>query len=220
MWNHGDSTTDESDEYPQSFKPRDVFTRASPSLANTPTTDHHHSEEAPNLEPRDRRESDLFDTEDQEKKLASVRDLLIHSDSSGPAESPTDDIRSQLYHKPSLDKKQGLNSATEARPKTKLGRIGGRRDAGINATSRSNMAKDSASLMSTVNDCLGANEKSSRRTAQVTAEAVSQTKMPAEAHVPSPQRETSPERADRKREQLKRELEGKSKAGTKKKRRF
>jgi len=107
------------------------------------------------------------------------------------------------------------------KPRAKLGKIGGKGKAGKGDesqpyTSHATPAvgvKYSHSVLSPSTTKVGAISK-------VSAETERSGRASIEQQAPSPPRETSQERADRNRENLKRELESKSQTGAKKKRRF
>ena len=111
---------------------------------------------------------------------------------------------------------------TTAKPKPRIGKIGGKNnpDTKISKPALAGLAKIAGPVRTKVNTKPDLDRTNERESIVKASEAARAGRVTAQPRSPSPTRETSQERANRKREQLKRELESKGQAGAKKKRKF
>ena len=130
-------------------------------------------------------------------------------------------VNDQRLHspKPVLNDKKSDNAT---KPKPRLGKIGGNDNAG-----KANMSpvmgspvKAAQSYETNVKGQSDLNNRSERQSFRKSPEPVTRGRASAQARSPLTPRETSQERANRKRKELKRELESKVQTGSKKKRKF
>ncbi len=121
--------------------------------------------------------------------------------------------------------KPGLNDKTSnitAKPKPRIGKIGGKTnlDTKSSKPALANSAKVAGPMRTKVNTRPDSDRTNEREAIIKASEPARVGRAIVQPRSHSPIRETSQERANRKREQLKRELESKGQAGAKKKRRF
>ena len=193
-----DSTTDDSDDNIQPSRSKPLPSGEDEALASNPENDTH-------LEQMD---------VDDESLSASASDV----DKSPAKTHPIPKLRQKLGKIGGKGKDSSPDAPTIPTSKPKLGKIGGKgKGGGVELVSSQNKSaawkrqEDIANSKQKATDLLAAPMSMEPERRGRTAE------QPPE---PSPPRETSQERADRKRAQLKRELESKSHAAVKKKRRF
>ena len=111
---------------------------------------------------------------------------------------------------------------TAAKPKTRIGKIGGNTELGIESSKQAvaSPTKVTGHMKTKMNTELGSDRMRQQESISKASEPARVGRSTMQALSPSSTRETSQERANRKREQLKRELESKGQAGAKKKRKF
>lgn len=147
----------------------------------------------------------------------SSKDIVTASSSEGDGmESDNQDI---VLSKPDLDDK---TRNTAAKPKPRIGKIGGKTNlaTGSSKPAVASPTKVTCPVKTKVNNEPGSDRMKQRESILKGSEPARVGRSAVQPRKPSPTRETSQERANRKREQLKRELESKGQAGAKKKRKF
>lgn len=198
----GGSTTDESDDNLQSFPSNPLPSRTDDALASNSTN----YTKGIQSEPMDLDENGLTASGSDVDKSPAKSPLVPNSKQRlGKIGSKGRDSSSEPpvipISKPKLGKIGGIG---------KLGKSSGTKSVSTqNEDTASNRPKDSVSPKREARDQVDSPKESEKRG-----------RMVQDAPEPSPPRETSHDRANRKREQLKRELENKSQAATKKKRKF
>ena len=196
-----DSTTDESDDNLQPSRSKPVPSGEDEALASSPesNTKYMHSEQM-----------DL----DDESLSASASDI----DKSPAKTHPIQKSRQKLGKIGGKGKDGSPDAPAIPTSKPKLGKIGGKgKGSGVGLVSGQNKSTALTSQEDSVSSKQGATDPLA---APMSMEPERRGRTAEQPPEPSPPRETSQERADRKRAQLKRELESKSHAAVKKKRRF
>ncbi|KAK4696305.1 hypothetical protein P7C71_g1583, partial [Lecanoromycetidae sp. Uapishka_2] len=234
------STADETDDYLQSSKPRAFTPIAERKSSNGLSSDGRGPFES-RLEvrsddsPRSMNVANGHDTTSSSNEHTMDLDGRSTDPSkSGPESTVSNHPQPSTKPKSKLGKIGGKVSKPAAedttrdltppvtRPKQKLGRIGGTGKLGHAADSQIKDRQPAATVSENHNPSYHQELENNDERLSMTEDAES--KRPAKAtispRVPSPHRETDEERANKKREKLKRELESKSQAGAKKKRRF
>ena len=200
----GGSTTDESDDDLQSSHSKSLPLRTSDAVASGSTND----SKGIRSEPMDLDDDDLSASTSAIDRIAAKTPLVPNPKSKlgrigGKGKDSSPGTPAVLTSKPKLGKIGG---------KGKLGKVGG-----IGSISIQNEAAASKESEETVNPKCEASDQTAATKISEPETRGRTLQRPLEL---SPPRETSQERANRKREQLKRELESKSQAAAKKKRRF
>ena len=152
----------------------------------------------------------LIDTSTRRKEFVSNPNLCPKG--IDPASSSEGDGM-QIDHQHMVASKSGFfdkTSNTAAKPKPRIGKIGGKTDFD-KESSKPAVATPAKPDSDRINE---------REAISKASESARVGRAAAQPRSPSPTRETSQERANRKRERLKRELESKGQAGAKKKRKF
>ena len=147
----------------------------------------------------------------------SSKDIVTASSSEG--DGMESDNQAMLAPKLGLDDK---TRKIVAKPKPRIGKIGGNTNLGTESSKPAvaNPTKVTGPMKTGENTEPGSNGMKERESILKTSEPTRVGRPTAQPRSSSPTRETSQERANRKREQLKRELESKGQAGAKKKRKF
>ena len=218
--NDSDSTMDESDQEPQHVQPTELNAKsklpegdepASTPLGASPKSLQSMSEVVPIVKNHDILHGQM--------SSPSVRDSI----SNGMVRSSDDEANAQtgLDFPPKLQvNNTPAGELTVPRPKTKLGKIGGRSKAHKDDKSQQGGHRESSAPRSkselSIRKCV--EEDLQRNSPTNDSDRIEGARAKPEAS--PPRRESSQERANRKREQLKRELQDKSQASAKKKRRF
>lgn len=200
------STTEGSDDEIQSFHPKPLHSPTDDAVASAPANH----------------------IEGVLSKPMDLDDNSLTSSASG-----IDDIPAKAQLVPKLKQKlgkiggKGKDSPPEtlavstSKPKLKLGKIGGRGKLGELDGTGSVSSKNEDIVSNKPGDPVSPKlDTRDQTTTPKTSEPERRGRTVQQRLEPSPPREASQERANRKREQLKRELESKSQAATKKKRRF
>ena len=143
----------------------------------------------------------------------------INTASSSEEEGMKYDNQHMLVSEPVLDDK---TSSTTTKPKPRIGKIGGKNNPDTKSTKPAlvSPAKLGGSMGTKMNSRPDTDRTNERESIVKASEPARVGRVTVQPRSPSPIRETSQERANRKREQLKRELESKGQAGAKKKRKF
>ena len=200
----GGSTTDESNDDLQSSYSKSLPLRTSDALASGSTND----SKGIQSEPMELDDDGLTASASAIDSIAAETPLVSNPKSKlgkigGKGKDSSPESHAVLTSKPKVGKIGG---------KGKLGKVGGLGSISIqNEGAASNISEDPVNPKCEASDQTAATMSLKSETRGRTVP------RPLE---PSPPRETSQERANRKREQLKRELESKSQAAAKKKRRF
>lgn len=200
----GGSTTDASNDDPQSSHSKPLPSRKEDALASSPTN------EAKDIE------SELLDMDD-DGLTASASDM--------------DDTPAKTHLEPKSKQKLGRiggkiksispEAPTVPAPKAKLGKIGGKSKLGKVGGAGSAYSQNEGTAPKVQEDPLSPKQETNDRiVGSKSKDPITRARTVQQPPEPSPPRETSQERANRKRAQLKRELEDKSQAAVKKKRRF
>ena len=199
------STTEGSDDEVQSFHPKPLHSPTDDAVASAPANH----------------------IEGVLSKPMDLDDNSLTSSASG-----IDDILAKAQLVPKLKQKlgkiggKGKDSPPEtlavstSKPKLKLGKIGGRGKLGELDGTGSVSNKNEDTVSNKPGDPVSPKLDTRDQTATPKTSEPERGRTVQQRLEPSPPRETSQERANRKREQLKRDLENKSQAATKKKRRF
>ena len=164
----------------------------------------------------------IVDTSPRWKEFVSNPNMCskgIDTASSSEGDGMEYDNQRMVASKPDLNDKM---SNTAAKPKPRIGKIGGKTNLDTKSSkpalaSPAKVAGPMRIKVHTKSDSDRTNERESIPKASEPARVGRATVQP---RSPSPTRETSQERANRKREKLKRELESKGQAGARKKRKF
>ena len=204
------STTDDSDfeVQPSSFTnplPADAFNTAhTPQQARADVT-------RQSVDPSTRRRELVS------RPNVSSKNIVIASSSEG--DGMEIDNHDMVTSNPGLDDK---TRNTAAKPKTRIGKIGGNTNLGTESSKPAvaSPTKVTGPMKTKVNTELGSDKMKRRESILEASEPTRVGRSTMQPRNPSPTREASQERANRKREQLKRELESKGQAGAKKKRKF
>ena len=205
-----DSTADESDQGPQSVLPMHLRANGEAAGNGDPS-----SPRIASLSPRSSTSSNSdavisHDAQQTKPSISSAQNAKRHSNISS---SSDDAVSVQIGFG---EGPKPLGNAAQ-KPKGKLGRIGGRLKADGEEKSRTTASRDSATPSSRLEPKKHDNRL---RAAQDDISPNRKGRSTTQPSNPSLPRETSQERANKKREQLKRELESKSSVGAKKKRKF
>ena len=147
----------------------------------------------------------------------SSKNIVTASSSEG--DGMESDNHDMVASKPGLDDK---TRNTAAKPKTRIGKIGGKTNLGTESSKPAvaSPTKVTGPMKTKVNTEPGSDRMKQRESILKASEPSRVGRSTVQPRSPSPTRETSQERANRKREQLKRELESKGQASAKKKRKF
>ena len=195
------STTDDSDDNLQPSRSKPLSSGGDEALASSPEN---------NTKCMQSEQMDL----DDESSSASASDI----DKSPAKTHPILKTRQKLGKIGGKGKDYSPDAPAIPTSKPKLGKIGGKgKGVGLGLSSsqnESNAWKNEEDIVSSKQ------ESTDRLAAPSSMEPERRSRTAEQPREPSPPRETSQERADRKRAQLKRELENKSHAAVKKKRRF
>ena len=193
----GGSTTDGSDEDLQSSHSKSLPSRTDKTLASVSTNDSKGIQSEPMAL-------------DDDSLTASASDV----DESPAITHPVPKPKHKLGKIGGKGKDSSPETPAITTSKPKLGKIGGNRTESVTGQTKHTVSDRHADPVSSKS---GTREKGASPKPTDSERRGRTVEQPPE---PSPPRETSQERANRKREQLKRELEHKSQAATKKKRRF
>ena len=193
-----DSTTDDSDDNIQPSSSKPLPSGEDEALASSPENDTH-------LEQMD---------VDDESLSASTSDI----DKSPAKTHSIPKLRQKLGKIGGKSKDRSPDAPTIPKSKPKLGKIGGKgKGGGVELVSSQNKSAAWKNQEDVANSKQGATDLLAAPMSMEPGRRGRTAEQPPE---PPPPRETSQEKADRKRAQLKRELESKSHAAVKKKRRF
>ena len=198
------STTDESKDDPPSSYSKPLPSRKEDALASSP----------------------MNDTKGMESELLDMDDDGLTASASDMDNTPT-----KTHLEPKSKQKLGKiggkiksispEAPTVPAPKPKLGKIGGKGKLGKVGGTGAVYSQNESTAPRMQEDPLSPKQGTKGRiVAPTSRDPMMRGRMVQQPPEPSPPRETSQERADRKRAQLKRELENKSQAAIKKKRRF
>ncbi len=214
------STTDDSDFEVQPSKPTNASAVAQKRLNASPANAFNIAQGLQKA--RADSFAQVVDTSSPRKEFVANPDLHskgIDTASSSEGDGTEIDNQHMVASKPVLNDK---TSSTAAKPKPRIGKIGGKANLDKESSkpavaSPANVAGPMKTKVNAKPDSDTMNERESILKASEPARVGRATVQP---RSPSPTRETSQERANRKRERLKRELESKGQAGAKKKRKF
>ena len=215
-----DSTTDDSDFEVQPSKSTNALPVAQKRLNASPA-------DAFNVARRPQQaradiSRQIVDTSPRRKEVVSnpnVSPKGIDTASNSEGDGLEYDNQYMVASKPGLNDK---TSHTTAKPKPRIGKIGGKTNFGTKSSqpALASPAKLAGPIRPKVNIRPDSDRKNERESIIKASEPARVGRATVQARSSSPIRETSQERANRKREQLKRELESKGQAGAKKKRKF